>query len=447
MLHSRQLSILKNKLLHLDTNSIKEVSVCRSTYINIRKNISPVQIKRALGGAAFAVLLQILPIQSGAQNRAVFNFGSPQFNPFGLQSIQGASITLPALSDLDNDGDVDMIVAYSDTTAYQSIFKYYLNEGTINNPEFVDNGASIFADSIASADFIFSAPVFADLDNDGDQDILAGTSDYASSTYDGKFIFFENTGSATNPQFAAGVDNPFNLTPLETSLFWIPALADIDADGDLDMLASSYYLGAQFFKNSGTPNAPQFDAPIDLSTAFEISQQIGFSFPALADMDNDGDIDIFINDYYSAAFIFFENTGTPAAPVFSTGVQNPGNLSVTQADLTPNLIAFDGDPDLDLFTGSVTGVIYRENLQFGVGFNNLMVQSITVSPTVSHDVINITNLKKPIQQAYVYDMLGRIQPVVISGNTVSIQPLTNGTFHLVVIDNQGEVYTAPFVKQ
>ncbi|MFN9495848.1 MAG: FG-GAP repeat domain-containing protein, partial [Bacteroidota bacterium] len=184
MLYSRQLSILKNKLLHLDTNSIKEVSVCRSTYINIRKNISPVQIKRALGGAAFAVLLQILPIQSDAQNRAVFNFGSPQFNPFGLQSIQGASITLPALSDLDNDGDVDMIVAYSDTTAYQSIFKYYLNEGTINNPEFVDNGASIFADSIASADFIFSAPVFADLDNDGDQDILAGTSDYASSTYD-----------------------------------------------------------------------------------------------------------------------------------------------------------------------------------------------------------------------------------------------------------------------
>jgi hypothetical protein len=74
MLYSRQLSILKNKLLHLDTNSIKEVSVCRSTYINIRKNISPVQIKRALGGAAFAVLLQILPIQSDAQNRAVFNF-------------------------------------------------------------------------------------------------------------------------------------------------------------------------------------------------------------------------------------------------------------------------------------------------------------------------------------------------------------------------------------
>jgi hypothetical protein len=118
-----------------------------------------------------------------------------------------------------------------------------------------------------------------------------------------------------------------------------------------------------------------------------------------------------------------------------------------RTDLTPNLIAFDGDPDQDLFTGSVTGVIYRENLQFGVGFNNLMVQSITVSPTVSHNVINISNLKKPIQQAYVYDMLGRIQPVVISGNTVSIQSLTNGTFHLVVIDNQGEVYTAPFVKQ
>lgn len=47
-------------------------------------------------------------------------------------------------------------------------------------------------------------PAFADLDDDGDLDALAGSAG-------GTFLYFENTGTASAPGFAAGATNPFGL--------------------------------------------------------------------------------------------------------------------------------------------------------------------------------------------------------------------------------------------
>lgn len=54
---------------------------------------------------------------------------------------------------------------------------------------------------------LYALPVFVDLDDDGDFDVLLGV-------YDGGLDYFENIGSASNPQFAAVQHNPFGLTPL-----------------------------------------------------------------------------------------------------------------------------------------------------------------------------------------------------------------------------------------
>ena len=48
----------------------------------------------------------------------------------------------------------------------------------------------------------FSAPTFADLDNDGDLDLLLG------KERDG-FDYHQNIGTSTNPIYAAAVQNPF----------------------------------------------------------------------------------------------------------------------------------------------------------------------------------------------------------------------------------------------
>ena len=50
-------------------------------------------------------------------------------------------------------------------------------------------------------------PTFADLDGDGDFDLLVG------EYYNGIFKYFENIGDASNPQFAQPLENPFGIQP------------------------------------------------------------------------------------------------------------------------------------------------------------------------------------------------------------------------------------------
>jgi hypothetical protein len=66
--------------------------------------------------------------------------------------------------------------------------------------------------------------------------------------YYGNTRYFENTGTATSPVFAAPVANPFGL--VQTNYYNFPAIADLDDDGDEDILIGEYYGSLQYFKNT-----------------------------------------------------------------------------------------------------------------------------------------------------------------------------------------------------
>ena len=72
-----------------------------------------------------------------------------------------------------------------------------------------------------------AAPVLADLDRDGDLDLIVGESK-------GKLFYFQNKGSARQPEFDQAGDMSLFSGGIATGaadLDYIPALADLDGDG------------------------------------------------------------------------------------------------------------------------------------------------------------------------------------------------------------------------
>lgn len=187
----------------------------------------------------------------------------------------------------------------------------------------------------------FSAsPTFVDIDADGDLDAFIGYSN-------GNTVFFRNTGTPTNPAFAASSIG-FGLANVGYSAS--PTFVDIDADGDLDAFIGNHAGLLSFFRNTGTPLSPAFASS---SIGFGLPVVASFTSPSFADIDSDGDFDLFIgNDYGNT--LFFRNTGTSTTPRFA-GSSIAFGLSDVGFDSSPSFVDIEGDGDLDAFIGEFYG--------------------------------------------------------------------------------------------
>ncbi|MCB9234339.1 MAG: T9SS type A sorting domain-containing protein [Bacteroidia bacterium] len=284
---------------------------------------SQAELKKVLGATALFVGLGVTTTQ------AQVAFTGPITHPFGLDTVNGVAI--PTFADLDGDGDFDMLVG-----SYYGVLQYHENIGQDTAPNFAPGIINPFG---LVSTYYLAFPAFVDLDGDGDFDLMVGE-------YYGHFQFFENTGTATAPAFAAPLKNPFNLTP---NYGWAsPTFGDLDGDGDLDLLAGEYYGNMNYFENTGTATSPSFAAPQKLP--FGIDSTYLFAFPALGDIDLDGDLDLLVGEYYGD-FKFFENQGSVTAPQFGPSSTNPFNLHVVSQISFPAFVDLDADGDLDLMVG------------------------------------------------------------------------------------------------
>ena len=73
---------------------------------------------------------------------------------------------------------------------------------------------------------VYSTPSFADVDNDGDFDLVLGGSS-------GALKYFENTGNSTAPVFIARVGGANPFASVDVHARSAPALIDYDKDGTL----------------------------------------------------------------------------------------------------------------------------------------------------------------------------------------------------------------------
>jgi hypothetical protein len=276
---------------------------------------------------------------TGTAAKASYELTSSCANPFN--NIYQDWI-VPASLDLDGDGDIDVVVGTNDDGLL-----YIENTGSETSPNFsLTSGSENDFASIGGYDL---APAFADLDNDADQDLVMG------DKY-GDLFYYINNGSASTPNFELQTaSTPLDNISLDDYSDAKPAFADVDGDGDLDMLVglngietvtyTDYYgntytntypgSGAlRYFQNTGTPTAASFTEQTGTNNPFSeaFSEIAGTYFaPTFVDIDDDGDIDLFIADGSGQIFFVENKVNAP------TSVVAPKNANFTAAlDVYPN---------------------------------------------------------------------------------------------------------------
>lgn len=217
--------------------------------------------------------------------------GSPEFVPFTIEGNHGASHV--AITDLDGDERLDIVVLYSQE---HELVRCYLNR---------EQGWTEFHDLYRAPHPAWghSGLVVADLDGDGDTDVLLTNGD----TYDNGLLkpyhgirWLENRGS-------------FEFVEHELATMYgayRAEAADMDGDGDMDVVACSL---AEQDNVDGQSDVSQFESLIWLEQVtpgefvrhtLEVSKCHHPNL-TLGDYDQDGDVDIAVGNGQ------FDDTGTP----------------------------------------------------------------------------------------------------------------------------------------
>ena len=225
----------------------------------------------------------------------------------------------PAFGDLNGDNEHDFaMMGHVDSISEFQHLAFYLENGE-DGEESYDQviGDSLGLGPMTPRSFLF--PELTDLDRDGDLDIiLYGTTTLFGdlSSYERVVYYGKNFGTPQEPQFYGWFKNPYGLKQDTVSETMIPG--DIDNDGDVDMISlgtlndeSHLFVLENVPDEEGRPSfLPRVESPYGLPT---VVPDIGLSCQALADIDSDGDLDFFILQADSMfRMLFYENTNCQA---------------------------------------------------------------------------------------------------------------------------------------
>ncbi|HET6228249.1 MAG TPA: FG-GAP-like repeat-containing protein, partial [Bacteroidia bacterium] len=361
-------------------------------------------------GAGFDVYKNISTSATGLQFQKIVTQQLSAFYPDAPPTVPCSAgkpcnlyvspVDIPAFSDIDNDGDIDVITFDINGSNMQyhknmSMEKFnncdslvfqvanfcwgYATENSLNNTytlfdtciNNVVNPQISIPTETSRQRHSGSCELCIDLDADGDKEFIAGDISYNNLT------MLTNGGTPSSASFTK-IDTGFpanngNTLPVDLTIFPCGFYIDVDGDAVKDFVVSpnvanscENFNSIVYYKNTGANNFPSFqhkqnnflqDQMIDLGEG---------AYPVFFDYNHDGLVDLFVGNYgyydptlFKSEIALFKNTGTPTTPQYELVTRNYGNLNTAQLlSMAPTFGDLDGDGDADLIVGDYAGNLY-----------------------------------------------------------------------------------------
>ncbi len=325
-------------------------------------------------------------------------------------NIYATSIYVPAFSDIDNDGDMDILCfnnpangkfafhknlsmeLYGVCDSLKFVFEdkcwgnftLSLGSNTVSSyhntpcgtPSPIDPGNVNGGLETAKRDDTITTVYVIDVDGNGAKELLIG--DQASPTC----LMVHNGGTP----LSAEMDNsdqtfPSYDIPVNIYDYVHNAYIDVDNDGKRDLIASAGALedrqGVWYYKNTNTDASPVFALQKTDFIQGEMLETGQGACPVFFDYNSDGLMDIVVahGEYDSgipgivSRLSLYKNTGTLTSPSFRLITDDYASLSNYNL-FFPIVATFgdlDGDNDMDMLIGDFAGNIHYFNNSAGPG--------------------------------------------------------------------------------
>ncbi|HEY1599863.1 MAG TPA: VCBS repeat-containing protein [Pirellulales bacterium] len=259
--------------------------------------------------------------------------GEPSFASARLLFSDGKPLDVgwssaPQAVDWDGDGRLDLVVG-----AEWNRMLLYRNRGTKREPRFeyagpltTDDGQPLAlpVEPVPEGPDIYKRDYYpvvetVDWDQDGDLDLLAGG--YVT----GRIYFYRNIAErGQEPRLRLVGPLEADEKPIDVQWAAAPAVADLDADGDLDLITgcmpmtpgSGDFASSEdflhYFRNDGTPQAPRLHKiPLPRRGTFPVA---ALASPRIIDFNEDGLLDLVVGA--GEQIYLYRNIGTKADPRF-----------------------------------------------------------------------------------------------------------------------------------
>jgi hypothetical protein len=287
------------------------------------------------------------------------------------------------LVDVNNTGLDDLIIAPNNpnTSENHDHILYYRNTGTTDVPEFTYEQKGFLQEGMMDVGEGAFA-VFFDENADGLMDIIIGNFGYFNglSDYTSRLALLRNTGTAEEPAFDLVTPDYAGLSVFGFKGIY-PAFGDLDGDGDQDMLTGDEEGKLHYFRNDGGAGNP---AQFTLAGPDYMGIDAGVSArPQIIDVNRDGLPDILVGER-SGTIRYYENTGTPGNPNFSSVPTNElfGGIDVMPECCTGYSAPFmteDSTGAYMMYVGSEQGMLYLyNNIDGNLNGNFNLVDSVYV---------------------------------------------------------------------